>query len=86
MRCLAIQIPKPKIDEVQADPADLDVILTGGLVMTAKLRDLILLRRTIRTDQRFKLVYARNAPFRLYLVTEDEYALLKKLKEGENEK
>jgi hypothetical protein len=71
-----------KIEKVQVDDADLDVILSGGLIIQAKLRDLIQLRESVRKDPRFHVIYARNASVRLYMVTEDDFLLLKKIKEG----
>lgn len=71
--------PSPTLN---IQPEDLDVYLTGGVVVQGKLRDLILLRQTLQRDTRYKLVYAKNSNLRLYLVPEDEYALIQKLKEG----
>ena len=70
-------------DQIRIEPGDLDVYLTGGVVVQGKLRDLILLRQTLQRDSRYKLVYAKNSNLHLYLVPEDEYMLIQKLKEGD---
>jgi hypothetical protein len=64
------------------DPRDLDVILSAGLILQGKLKDLIALRESIMKDPRFHVIYCRNASVRLHIVTEDDYLLLKKIKEG----
>ena len=64
-------------------PEDLDFYVTGGVVVRGKLKDLILLRQTLQRDTRYTLVYAKNSNLRLYLVPEDEWLLIQKLKEGE---
>jgi hypothetical protein len=64
-------------------PEDLEFYVTGGVVVRGKLRDLILLRQTLQKDSRYTLVYAKNSNLRLYLVPEDEYMLIQKLKERE---
>jgi hypothetical protein len=76
---MATKSPSPTLN---IRPEDLDVYLTGGVVVQGKLRDLILLRQTLQRDTRYKLVYAKNSNLHLYLVPEDEYALIQKLKEG----
>jgi hypothetical protein len=67
---------------VLVDTRDLDVILSAGLIVQGKLRDLIALRELIRSDPRFHVIYCSNASVRLYVVTEDDFVLLKKIKEG----
>jgi len=63
---------------------DLDVILHGGVIVTGKLRDLILLRQTLQHDSRYRVVYMKNGNVPLYIVTEEEFLLLQKLR-GEND-
>ena len=70
-------------DQLDIRPGDLDVFLTGGVIIQGKLRDLILLRQTLQRDSRYKLVYARNSNMHLFIVTDEEFALIKKLREGE---
>jgi hypothetical protein len=67
---------------ILVDTRDLDVILSAGLIVQGKLKDLIALRELIRSDLRFHVIYCSNASVRLYIVTEDDYLLLKKIKEG----
>lgn len=67
---------------VLVDPRDLDVILSAGLIVQGKLKDLIALRELIRSDPRFHVIYCSNASVRLYVVAEDDFLLLKKIKEG----
>jgi hypothetical protein len=69
--------------KIEVAPGDLDVILSGGLIVQGKLRDLILLRESVRKDPRFRIVYVCNSSVRLFVVTEDEYALIRKLRESE---
>ena len=61
-------------------PEDLDVILHGGVIVTGKLRDLILLRQTLQQDSRYRVVYTKNGNVPLFIVTQDEYLLLQKLR------
>jgi hypothetical protein len=69
--------------QVQVDPRDLEVILSAGCVIQGKLGDLIHLRdQEIGKDPRFHVIYWRNSSVRLYVVTEDDFLLLKKIKEG----
>ena len=69
--------------QVQVDPRDLEVILRAGCLIEGKLGDLIHLRdETVGKDARFHVIYWRNASVHLYVVTEDDYLLLKKIKEG----
>jgi hypothetical protein len=70
---------------LNVNPEDLDFYVTGGVVVRGKLRDLILLRQTLQRDTRYTLVYAKNSNLRLYLVPEDEYMLIQKLKDGEKQ-
>jgi hypothetical protein len=69
-------------DRQQLDlrPEDLEVILHGGIIVTGKLRDLILLRQTLQRDSRYRVVYSKNGNVNLYIVTEDEYRLIQKLR------
>jgi hypothetical protein len=65
------------------DARDLEVILSAGSIVQGKLSDLILLRdQIIGKDPRFHVVYWCNSNVRLYVVNEDDYLLLKKIKEG----
>jgi hypothetical protein len=66
-------------------PEDLEVILHGGIIVTGKLRDLILLRQTLQHDSRYRVVYTKNGNIPLYIVTRDEYLLIQKLRESEND-
>jgi hypothetical protein len=66
----------------QIEPRDLDVILSQGLIIQAKFKDLLTLRESVLKDPRYHVVYCKNASIRLYIVTEDDYLLLKKIKEG----
>jgi hypothetical protein len=61
-------------------PEDLEVILHGGIIVTGKLRDLILLRTNLQHDPRYRVVYTKNGNVNLYIVTEDEYRLIQKLR------
>jgi hypothetical protein len=69
-------------ESIHIEPQDLDVILSAGLIIQGKLKDLIALRESIRKDPRFHVIYCRNASVRLYIVTEDDFMLLEKIKEG----
>jgi hypothetical protein len=75
---------QPKIErQVLVDPRDLEVILRAGCVIMGRLKDLIHLRdEEIGKDPRFQVRYWRNASIPVYIVTEDDYLLLKKIKEG----
>ena len=64
-------------------PEDLDVILHGGVIVTGKLRDLILLRQTLQADKRYRVVYVKNGNVPLYIVTESEFKLIQKLRGDE---
>jgi hypothetical protein len=68
--------------KIEVEPGDLDVILSAGLIVQGKLKDLITLRESIRKDLRFHVIYCRNASVRLYVVPEDDFLLLNKIKEG----
>jgi hypothetical protein len=68
--------------KIEVEPGDLDVILSAGLIVQGKLKDLIALRESVRKDLRFHVIYCRNASVRLYIVTEDDFLLLNKIKEG----
>jgi hypothetical protein len=70
-------------DQLDIRPEDLEVILHGGVIVTGKLRDLILLRQTLQRDSRYRVVYAKNGNVNLYIVTEDEYKLIQKLRGDE---
>jgi hypothetical protein len=70
-------------DHLDVRPEDLDVILHGGVIVTGKLRDLILLRQTLQHDSRYRVVYAKNGNVPLYIVTEDEFKLIKSIRETE---
>ena len=70
---------KPPI-QLDVRPEDLEVILHGGVIVTGKLRDLILLRQTLQQDSRYRVVYAKNGNVKLYIVTDDEYKLIQKLR------
>lgn len=73
--------------KIEVEQGDLDVILSGAIIVQGKLRDLIALRETIKKDRgRFHFVYARNSSLRLYVVSEDEFMLIKKLRESEEPK
>jgi azurin len=72
--------PQSRLD---VKPEDLEVILHGGIIVTGKLRDLILLRQTLQQDSRYRVVYTKNGNIPLYIVTRDEYLLIQKLR-GEN--
>jgi hypothetical protein len=68
---------------ILVDPRDLDVILMAGSTVQGKLKDLIFLRdEIISKDPRFHVIYWSNSNVRLYVVNEDDYLLLKKIKEG----
>jgi hypothetical protein len=69
--------------QLNITPEDLEVVLTGGIVVTGKLRDLILLRQMLQQDSRYKVVYTRNSNMRLYVVNSEEYAVIQKIREGE---
>ena len=69
-----------KTDRLDVRPEDLDVILHGGIIVTGKLRDLILLRQTLQQDSRYRVVYTKNGNVPLYVVTRDEYLLIQKLR------
>jgi azurin len=71
------------LDRLDVRPEDLDVILHGGVIVTGKLRDLILLRQTLQKDSRYRVVYTKNGNVPLYIVNEDEYKLLQNLKGDE---
>jgi hypothetical protein len=73
---------QPQLQTLQIEPRDLDVILSAGAVIQGKLKDLIAIRESIKNDARFHVIYWRNASVRLYIVAEDDYLLLKKIKEG----
>ena len=77
---MATKSPNPQLD---VRPEDLDVILHGGIIVTAKLRDLILLRQNLQHDNRYRVVYVKNGNVPLYVVTEEEFLLLKKLRGDE---
>jgi hypothetical protein len=66
----------------QIEPRDLDVILSQGLIIQGKFKDLLTLRESVLKDPRYHVIYCKNASVRLYIVTEDDYLLLKKIKEG----
>jgi len=66
----------------QIEPRDLDVILSQGLIIQGKFKDLLNLRESVLKDPRYHVIYCKNASVRLYIVTEDDYLLLKKIKEG----
>lgn len=69
--------------QVLVDPRDLEVILRAGCVIQGKLKDLIHLRdEVVGKDARFHVIYWRNSSVYLHVVTEDDYLLLKKIKEG----
>lgn len=70
---------KPQ-EPLDVRPEDLDVILHGGIIVTGKLRDLILLRQTLQHDSRYRVVYAKNGNLPLYIVTSDEFRLIQKLR------
>jgi hypothetical protein len=67
-------------DHLDVRPEDLEVILHGGVIVTGKLRDLILLRQTLQHDSRYRVVYTKNGNVNLYIVTEDEFKLIQKLR------
>ena len=67
-------------DQLDIRPEDLDVILHGGIIVTGKLRDLILLRQTLQQDSRYRVVYSKNGNLPLYIVTQDEFLLIQKLR------
>ena len=67
-------------DQLDIRPEDLDVILHGGIIVTGKLRDLILLRQTLQHDSRYRVVYSKNGNLPLYIVTQDEFLLIQKLR------
>jgi hypothetical protein len=67
-------------DPLDIRPEDLEVILHGGIIVTGKLRDLILLRQTLQHDSRYRVVYSKNGNVPLYIVTQDEYLLIQKLR------
>jgi hypothetical protein len=69
-------------EKIHIEPRDLDVILSQGLIVQAKFKDLLALRESILKDSRYHVIYCKNASVRLYIVTEDDYLLLKKIKEG----
>ena len=67
-------------DQLEVRPEDLDVILHGGIIVTGKLRDLILLRQTLQHDSRYRVVYTKNGNVPLFIVTESEFLLIQKLR------
>jgi hypothetical protein len=67
-------------NQLDIRPQDLEVILHGGIVVTGKLRDLILLRQTLQHDSRYRVVYTKNGNVPLYIVTESEFLLIEKLR------
>ena len=74
-------LSEKKTDHLDVRPEDLDVILHGGIIVTGKLRDLILLRQALQQDSRYRVVYTKNGNVPLYVVTEDEYKLIKSLRD-----
>jgi hypothetical protein len=74
---------KSERPRVLVDARDLEVILSAGAVIQGRLNDLISLRdQIIGKDPRFHVIYWCNSNVRLYVVNEDDYMLLKKIKEG----
>jgi hypothetical protein len=73
---------QPPNETLHIEPRDLDVILSQGLIVQAKFKDLLSLRESVLKDPRYHVIYCKNASVRLYIVTEDDYLLLKKIKEG----
>jgi hypothetical protein len=73
---------QPPSESLHIEAGDLDVILSQGLIVQAKFKDLLTLRESVLKDPRYHVIYCKNASVRLYIVTEDDYLLLKKIKEG----
>ena len=67
------------------EPADLEVVVTGAFVLQGKLGDLIGLREQLVKDPRFKVIYKTNSSRHLRIVPEDDFLLIKKLKEGQDD-
>jgi hypothetical protein len=75
-------VSRSQSESIHIEPQDLDVILSAGMIIQGKLKDLITLRESVRKDPRFHVIYCRNASVRLFVVTEDDYLLLTKIKES----
>lgn len=71
------------VGQIKLRPEDLEVILHGGIILTGQLKDLATLRESLMKDSRFKVRYTKWGNVNLYIVTEEEYALIRKLRGDE---